>query len=653
MTAESVDPTLDELTRRINAQAAQAYQRFQELLADGLAPRDAMETVRVGFEGQYFTQLSAAFDKALDQRWPVQALRTYPVGDVTLSQALYANWQETERVVSSLVERNARALQQARVVAMQLYTGYGLKPGEVLNFGQARIKLLPVELRELAKDKKVRDVLQVAAGRARAATLKTAALQSAYMQAFEAQMSGVAEAKLDRLLKVAMEEKVRYFANRIAQTELARAHALVRANELMSDETISVVQWRLSGTHPEPDICDIIAKTDRWGLGPGCFPKAKAPRPIAHPHCRCRLRSRPDLSDADAVERPNAEQEYLDQFPDWEAARQVGSKAKLARVKAGEDTRDVFNEGKIERHQVPLLGDGGPEPIRPPGATPPPAPPAPPAPVAPQFPIPAFVPQTTVAAAARFAQTVLNAPGPVAYAKADSGMPAIRFRHNGTKTSAEVRSKRYGQADWKGLDAPTANFINNWLIRAAAEADRIGIPRLRGVNTAAGAGAGASMGDGVLAVNKRQRVDLRGGDALVEARRRQLAGFGNWKAADGNLRVSPKDPTKSIRNRPSVSTDYFVADEERLENVLWHEFAHHIHQQLGVVSSAEYVAPPLEAVLQRAWVNAPAFPSQYAAVNSKEYFAECFALWKMGRVELVPDFMLKIIETVDTGVLPK
>ena len=44
-------------------------------------------------------------------------------------------------------------------------------------------------------------------------------------------------------------------------------------------ERIQYVQIRLSSKHPKTDICDYHAKVDLYGLGPGVYPKAEAPKP--------------------------------------------------------------------------------------------------------------------------------------------------------------------------------------------------------------------------------------------------------------------------------------------------------------------------------------------------------------------------------------
>jgi hypothetical protein len=53
----------------------------------------------------------------------------------------------------------------------------------------------------------------------------------------------------------------------------------------MDDPDVQWVQWRMSATHPEVDICDYLSSVDRWGMGPGVYPVGQAPVPGAHPHC--------------------------------------------------------------------------------------------------------------------------------------------------------------------------------------------------------------------------------------------------------------------------------------------------------------------------------------------------------------------------------
>lgn len=80
--------------------------------------------------------------------------------------------------------------------------------------------------------------------------------------------------------------KVAYNARRIARTEVA--HAYHEADRMASARSpvVKALQWNLSYQHPEPDECDIYAKHDFHGMGPGVYPPEYLP-PLPHPHCLC------------------------------------------------------------------------------------------------------------------------------------------------------------------------------------------------------------------------------------------------------------------------------------------------------------------------------------------------------------------------------
>lgn len=349
-----LDLDLDEVARRIEAEARAAYQQFLELVDRGVAPRDAISRVKGGFEASYYEELSRAFDRIAAEPWTIRELRKYPVSGVSLSRRMYQHWQDTGRRVTTIVNRHAKGVQQARDLARQLYDGYGHRRREALDL-LSRPRELPAPLRELVAEPAVRQVLRLEQARAAAVRLRTAALRSAYLQAFDAALDGAARARLERALQVAMEEKTRYFANRIAQTELARAHANRMAREFMADSTLEVVQWRMSASHPEYDICDVFANVNRYGLGPGVYPKRLAPKPVAHPFCRCRLRSRPDLNGVRWSEVTGAEAAYLRRFGDRNAVKLMGSRQRLESVLNGQEARAAWNRGRpAEYHVIPL-----------------------------------------------------------------------------------------------------------------------------------------------------------------------------------------------------------------------------------------------------------------------------------------------------------
>lgn len=98
------------------------------------------------------------------------------------------------------------------------------------------------------------------------------------------------EKALNKAIYTATQERTRYFADRIARTEMARAYQdgfLLRWDN--NDDCVAY-QWKLSGRHPRYDICDLYAKANLYGMGAGVFPKDKVPLLPAHPHCMCFLK---------------------------------------------------------------------------------------------------------------------------------------------------------------------------------------------------------------------------------------------------------------------------------------------------------------------------------------------------------------------------
>lgn len=117
----------------------------------------------------------------------------------------------------------------------------------------------------------------------------TAGMRAAYTQLVRA-VEAQNEKALENAIYVATQERTRYFAERIARTELARAYHDGFLARWDGDENCIAYQWRLSGRHPVYDICDLYAKANLYGLGAGIFPKGKVPLIPAHPNCMCFLK---------------------------------------------------------------------------------------------------------------------------------------------------------------------------------------------------------------------------------------------------------------------------------------------------------------------------------------------------------------------------
>lgn len=117
----------------------------------------------------------------------------------------------------------------------------------------------------------------------------TAGMRAAYSQLVDA-LEDQNEKVLNKAIYAATQERTRYFADRIARTEMARAYQDGFLLKWDNNDDCVAYQWKLSGRHPRYDICDLYAKANLYGMGPGIFPKDKVPRLPAHPHCMCFLK---------------------------------------------------------------------------------------------------------------------------------------------------------------------------------------------------------------------------------------------------------------------------------------------------------------------------------------------------------------------------
>lgn len=285
------DAAADDLARRFGVLVATlARAQFARLMRAIQAGDDAAKALAdslAGFTGGFADSLAEAFSELLQRSVFVKQVLALPVGGLTLSQHLYQHRRRTQAEALDVIRRHARGVIEARRLALELYDGYTPQDGIKRPLeGSARASL-PRFLRELTEDATVRrDLDQVLErGQAQAARVKSAALRAAYVEALAAWEKGAAPEALQRRIDVAVREKNRYFANRIAQTELARAHQAQAAAEFMADPQVEILQVVMNPQHPKTDICDLHARANLFGLGPGLYPKARAPRPPFHPHC--------------------------------------------------------------------------------------------------------------------------------------------------------------------------------------------------------------------------------------------------------------------------------------------------------------------------------------------------------------------------------
>ena len=330
---------LAESDAAVRQGADAAFVKLLEKIRAGAKPRAALDAVLKEFNADAIVGFREALNALLQSSLGNAEVKAYKVGRVKLSDALYANAQAVAGVSQQIIEKHMAGVHTARELRKALYEGYDFQQ-DPLNI----VKPLP-------------KYLQVEFDKFKAAALKTPALRAAYLEAIRKAEAGAGMDALEKALKVAFYERNRYFANRIARTELHRNYTDKVAKELMEEEQIEYVQFRMSSTHPKADQCDAMAKVDRYGLGPGVFPKADAPKPPLHPHCRCVVSPKIDIFNAKPRFNPKAEQAFLAKLPPKEARDIAGSWDKLKRAKGGETLEAIYNEGKDPLYRWQRMGE--------------------------------------------------------------------------------------------------------------------------------------------------------------------------------------------------------------------------------------------------------------------------------------------------------
>lgn len=92
--------------------------------------------------------------------------------------------------------------------------------------------------------------------------------------------------QVDKLVERWLLDKARRHARLIARTEAVEAYRASYIQATSGKPYVKGYRWTLANTHPEPDVCDILAKQDLFGLGPGGYPVDELP-PTPHPLDLC------------------------------------------------------------------------------------------------------------------------------------------------------------------------------------------------------------------------------------------------------------------------------------------------------------------------------------------------------------------------------
>jgi len=97
--------------------------------------------------------------------------------------------------------------------------------------------------------------------------------------------------------------------------------------------------------------------------------------------------------------------------------------------------------------------------------------------------------------------------------------------------------------------------------------------------------------------------------------------------------------------RPFNSGDYFAKNSDLGKTTIFHEFGHNVHQQY-FATRQNLRNPPMEKWLKSKFTNKSFYPTKYSEVNPQEWFAENFALYNMGRKDLVDSDIKDLLDAM-------
>lgn len=272
---------------------------IKRLLKEGKTAKEAVDEaykkcpVLQVLEKELQKQLEEEMNRGAGEELPISAIHdalsmVWSPDKLSLSERTTKGGKEITKRAAAII---ADAIKQGKTVqktALSLFDGYGY--GHVLPTQD-----IPEFMKKLAEigrlsgyrgwdfQKTLRSVER------QLKRVNTQGMKIAYNKIKEAVEDGN-EKKIDKAIYVATQERTRYFARRIARTELARAYGDGAMAKWENDEDCVAFQWKLSTGHPFYDICDLYAHADLYGMGPGIFPKDKVPRLPVHPNCMCHLR---------------------------------------------------------------------------------------------------------------------------------------------------------------------------------------------------------------------------------------------------------------------------------------------------------------------------------------------------------------------------
>ena len=218
--------------------------------------------------------------------------KPWSVDGMKLSERLHGVDKVLRQNIISTVTASVNNSDSVIDMARKLYDGYNsgkavIKPADLPEYLKKLVRQARLAVQGDASELSKLGVLQAAQKLKNPDRLTTKALKRAYKDLVEACAKLETEA-VDKALWTAVQEKSRYYAERIARTESARAWYEGYMADSDSDDDVAGFKYTLSSAHKRKpyDICDVYANAD-FGFGKGIWPKGRQPEIPVHPHCMC------------------------------------------------------------------------------------------------------------------------------------------------------------------------------------------------------------------------------------------------------------------------------------------------------------------------------------------------------------------------------
>lgn len=346
--SEKLEKILEKYSKEFRKLAIKTEVKIAESLAEG---KDLDTSIALALKGFDYSNrkitISAVIDAAeigiqdrVDEEFVDQVWTT---DGVNLSERLYSMSAYTGQRVRDTVKAGLLNADSAINIARKLYDGYGsgalILKAEIPQYLSRMTRNVSLAIIDDNSDKEkiIQDIDKL---KKQVNELKTDALRVSYQNLLTSLESYKGET-INKAIQVALEEKSRYQAERIARTETARAWFEGYIARYGDDTDVWGYRWELSSNHPIHDQCDVCANAD-IGYGKGLYPKKYMPTIPLHPHCRCHLlpvfiwQVNPNRSP-----NPKLVHDYIDSLTTKEKIALFGVKG-LEEYRRGKDWQEVL-----------------------------------------------------------------------------------------------------------------------------------------------------------------------------------------------------------------------------------------------------------------------------------------------------------------------